>query len=127
MNPLRTAMSSLVSDAEPSISSQFRRIDIHHHYFPSDLKKEKSNAEVGWKTPPENLPWTPEISLRAMDTMRIDMAILSCPALSNGSVSEENRAMTRARNEYAASICQDYPDRFRFFATLPFLDDIEGK
>jgi len=103
------------------------RIDIHHHYFPSDLKKEQSNVNVGWKTPPENLPWSPKISLQAMDAMKIDFAILSFPAISSGCISEENRATARRRNEVAAGFCRDYPDRFSFFATLPFFEDVEGQ
>lgn len=103
-----------------------RCIDVHHHYFPPDLEKEKSNADVGWRTPAENLPWSPEISLRAMDAMGVDVAVLSFPAISKGSISPENRAIARRRNEFASKICQEYPNRFGFFATLPFLDDIEG-
>ena len=103
------------------------RIDVHHHYFPSDLKKEQANVDVGWKTPPENLPWCPKVSLQAMDAMKIDFAVLSYPAISSGCISEENRATARTRNELAASFCRDQPDRFGFFATLPFLDDVEGQ
>jgi len=103
-----------------------RCIDIHHHYFPPDLDKEKSNAEVGWVTPKENLPWSPDVSLRTMDAMKIDMAILSFPALSSGSVSEENRSAARKRNAFVADICSAHPDRFGFFATVPFLNDIGG-
>ncbi|KAF8913968.1 hypothetical protein CPB84DRAFT_1811427 [Gymnopilus junonius] len=119
-------MSSRIFVTDPIANNPFRRIDVHHHYFPSDLRKEKSNAEVGWKTPAENLPWSPEVSLRAMDAMNIDVAILSFPALSSGSISEENRSLTKARNEFASSICRSHPGRFGFFATLPYLDDIEG-
>ncbi|CAA7259833.1 unnamed protein product [Cyclocybe aegerita] len=114
--------SSRVALLNPNI----RHIDIHHHYFPPDLKKENANANIGWKTPPENLPWSPEISLRAMDAMKIDFAILSFPALSSGCISDENRLTARRRNEFAAKICGTHPHRFGFFATLPFLDDVEG-
>jgi predicted TIM-barrel fold metal-dependent hydrolase len=103
------------------------RIDVHHHYFPLDLKKEKTNVDVGWKTPPENLPWCPKISLKAMDAMKVDFAILSYPAISSGFISEGNRTTARRRNELAAGFCRDQPDRFGFFATLPFLDDVEGQ
>jgi predicted TIM-barrel fold metal-dependent hydrolase len=72
------------------------------------------------------MPWTPEKSLQAMDTMNIDFAILSLPAISSGSIDEENRSIARKRNEFVAGICSTYPDRFGFFATPPFLDDIEG-
>ncbi|KAJ7665544.1 hypothetical protein B0H17DRAFT_1336537 [Mycena rosella] len=103
-----------------------RRIDIHHHFFPAELNKAKSNERVGWYTPAENLPWTPEISLKFMDAACIDVAILSFPAIASGSVGQENRDQARHRNRAMADICRAHPRRFGFFATLPFLDDVEG-
>ena len=61
-----------------------------------------------------------------MDAMNIDFAILSLPAISVGSINEENRLTARKRNEFAAEVCSTYPNRFGFFATPPFLDDVEG-
>ncbi|KAJ7228588.1 hypothetical protein GGX14DRAFT_613713 [Mycena pura] len=101
-------------------------IDVHHHFFPSNLNKASSNEKVGWRTPEENLPWTPELSLRYMDASGIDIAILSFPAIASGSVGQENRDLARSRNRAMADLCRAHPHRFGFFATLPFLDDIEG-
>ena len=115
-----------LSPTQAILQPHIRTIDVHHHFFPMDLNKEKSNTHLGWKTPPENLPWTPEKSLQAMDAMNIDFAILSLPAISSGSISEENRLMARRRNEFASDICSTYPDRFGFFATPPVLDDVKG-
>ena len=103
------------------------RIDVHHHFFPVDLNKETSNQNMGWRTPAGTLPWSPEISLKAMDASGIDLALLSLPATFTGSVSQENRTTTRERNVHASRIVQAYPDRFGFFAGLPFLDDVEGQ
>jgi predicted TIM-barrel fold metal-dependent hydrolase len=61
-----------------------------------------------------------------MNAMNIDVAILSFPPISGGSTGGENRAITRKRNEFVAKVCAEYPDRFGFFATLPFLDDADG-
>ncbi|KAF9268048.1 amidohydrolase 2 [Marasmius fiardii PR-910] len=102
------------------------RVDIHHHFFPPSLDKASSGKNVGFRTPAENLPWDPEISIRSMDSSNIDVALLSFPAIASGSVGKENRRTTRDRNLYVSEICQRYPGRFGFFATLPFLDDIEG-
>ncbi|KAJ7180172.1 hypothetical protein C8R43DRAFT_391203 [Mycena crocata] len=107
-------------------ASQPRKIDIHHHFFPPTLNKAKSNSNVGFRTPAANLPWTHELSLRFMDASSIDVAILSFPAISSGFVGQENREQTRHRNCAMADICRAHPARFGFFATLPFLDDIEG-
>ena len=104
-----------------------RRIDLHHHFFPSSLDKLKKNAEMGWRTPVENLPWTPEISLKSMDAHQIDTAILSLPASSTGSIGLENRRSARQHNDYVSGVCKKYPNRFGFFASLPFLDDTEGE
>ncbi|KAG5650589.1 hypothetical protein H0H81_011728 [Sphagnurus paluster] len=101
-------------------------IDVHHHFFPVDLNKAKSNEEMGWKTPLGTTPWSPEVSLKAMDKSGTDIAILSVPALFMGSVSEDNRIITRERNLAMWTTVQAHPTRFRFFACLPFLDDIEG-
>jgi predicted TIM-barrel fold metal-dependent hydrolase len=120
-------MSKIPAVPNTRFAQSIPRIDVHHHYFPSDLKKEQSNVGVGWKTPPENLPWSPKISLQAMDAMKVDFAVLSFPAISSGCISEENRATARRRNKLAAGFCRDHPDRFSFFATLPFLEDIEGQ
>jgi len=104
------------------------RIDVHHHFFPPDLHdfKAQANQDLGWKTPPGHLKWSPELSLKAMDELGVSVSILSFPALSTGAVSEENRNAARSRNEFVHRVCKKYPDRFGFFASLPFLDDVEG-
>ncbi|KAF5344119.1 hypothetical protein D9758_008872 [Tetrapyrgos nigripes] len=102
------------------------RIDVHHHFFPALLEKAKLNETIGWRTPEENLPWTPEISIKSMDESNVDIAILSFPAISIGTVGEGNRTQVRKVNVMAADICNKYPTRFAFFASLPVLDDVEG-
>ncbi|KAJ3802832.1 hypothetical protein GGU11DRAFT_752622 [Lentinula aff. detonsa] len=104
------------------------RIDVHHHFFPAELAKAKliDFADIGFVSPKENLPWTPEVSLRFMDQTGIDTSILSFPALGSGSVSEENRGLARGRNMQMAKFRDDHPTRFGFFATMPFLQDVEG-
>ncbi|KAG6873774.1 hypothetical protein C0995_011593 [Termitomyces sp. Mi166 len=81
---------------------------------------------MGWKTPVGTLPWSPEVSIKAMDASGIDMAILSLPALSTGSICEENRNQARQRNTMMSSIVCAHSTRFAFFACIPFLDDVEG-
>jgi predicted TIM-barrel fold metal-dependent hydrolase len=103
-------------------------IDIHHHFFCPELNADKSSvsAKAGWQTPEENLPWTPELSIKAMDSTGVQAAILSFPAFPAGEISTQNRAAARRRNDYVSGVYQKYPDRFGFFATLPFLDDVQG-
>jgi predicted TIM-barrel fold metal-dependent hydrolase len=108
------------------LNPKVRRVDVHHHFFTPGLNKVEANSKLGWKTPEENLPWSPKVSLDAMDAMNIDVAILSFPPISSGSIGETNRALARKRNEYVANVCTENPDRFGFFATVPFLDDVNG-
>ena len=105
-----------------------RRVDIHHHIFPPWIDKATASADVGFRTPPENLPWTPDISLRAMDRLGIDLAALSYPAgMPGGPPGDANRSAARRYNEYAAQLCKAHPGRFAFFACTPNLFDVQGK
>lgn len=105
-----------------------KRIDVHHHIFPSTLPKSDINTRIGWKTPEGNLPWSPYVSLKAMDEMHISKAILSYPAgFPSGPPGPENRRTVRELNIMASKICEEHPDRFGFFACLPDLSDSEGE
>jgi len=101
-------------------------IDMHHHYFPDSLKKDRPNPNLNWKTPPENLPWTPEKSLQAMSDMGVDFTVLSFPAISDWKPTVHFRGLARSQNDWIASVCQTYPSKFGFFGVLPSLLDIEG-
>jgi len=101
-------------------------IDIHHHYFPNSLKKDRPNPALNWKTPPENLPWSSEKSLVAMNDMGIDFAVLSFPAISDWKPTLDFRGLARSQNDWIASICGTHPSKFGFFGVLPSLIDVEG-
>lgn len=81
---------------------------------------------IGYHFPEENIPWTPEVSLRAMDALNIDIAVLSVPTgVPFGPVGPENRRGARVLNEMLAKISKDYP-RLGWFAATPLLYDTEG-
>lgn len=61
-----------------------------------------------------------------MDALGIETAILSLPPNSTGIVSSQNRIVARAHNDFAALVCKEHNGRFRFFASLPFIDDTTG-
>ena len=62
-----------------------------------------------------------------MDAMGADIAFLSHPPIFSGPISEENRKMARELNQFIKNgACKQYPERFGFFATTPFLEDIQG-
>lgn len=109
------------------MSRKHRCIDVHHHIFPATLRKAAQSESVGFRTPPENLPWSPEVSLEAMDALGVDMAVLSLPAgVPSGPIGPANRAAARELNVTAARICQKYPGRFAFFACLPIPSDTDA-
>ena len=86
------------------------RIDVHHHYLPPF-------EEPRW-------PWSPEISLEAMDRNNVATAILSGitfpEPLNDGT--PRARDLARQANEFAASLTRDHPGRFGFFAAVPLAD-----
>lgn len=65
----------------PPAKACHQKIDVHHHIFAPFLmsSKLKHNDEVGWRTPPENLPWSSEKSIALMDHLGIGAAVLSYP------------------------------------------------
>jgi hypothetical protein len=104
-----------------------RKIDCHHHYFPPDLDKTASSAAAGFRTPPEHLPWTPQVSLAAMDALGIELAILSVPANYAAGPGPGLRASARTANEAMAAICAAHPARFAFWACLGDWRDVDGE
>jgi hypothetical protein len=68
-----------------SSADQPRRIDLHHHFFPSIPGVEPAKAantifeQTGWPMPESNYPWSPATSIAAMDRLGIEKAVLSLP------------------------------------------------
>jgi predicted TIM-barrel fold metal-dependent hydrolase len=107
------------------------RIDLHQHFFPAggfgaeDLRR--LEEETGWRFPPENFPWSPEKSLRFMDHLGIQTAILSLTGSPGGDgVGVANRQFARLLNATAHQAVIDHPGRFGFFANLPIPSDTEA-
>ena len=69
-------------------------------------------------------PWSPEISLEAMDRNNVATAIVSGVTfpepLNDGT--QAARDLARQANEFAASMAQNHPGRFGFFAAVPLAD-----
>ena len=100
------------------------RIDVHHHMYPPFYMKEMEQElrQQGW-TP---RPWTPQVSLEAMDRHSVATAIVSpVQRLVLDSMSDRSqraRSLARQSNEYGAQLGRDHPGRFGFFAALPLPD-----
>jgi len=109
---------------EDTHTDHVQRIDLHHHFFPpmSDADTAAASAAIagqsGWRIPQGNLPWSPEVSIAAMDRLGIDKAVLSSP-LGGAAADADNRRAIRLLNETAHAAVQKYPDRFAFFAAVP--------
>jgi hypothetical protein len=125
-SPVSTIPASALCHSPSLFALQIGRIDVHHHFFPATLNKKAASASVGFRTPESSLPWTPEVSIKCMNELNIQTAVLCLPLNSSGSVGTDNRAMMREHNLYAHQVCRDHPGRFEFFAGVGFLDDIKG-
>ena len=112
------------TDLDLTMSSQSDRIDVHHHFFPPSLSRVKAaqSQAVGFRTPPENLPWNADLSLRAMNSLGIQLAILSLPAGLAESFDEAKRM-----NAQMHEIGLQHQDRFAFWGCLGDWRDVEGK
>lgn len=103
-------------------------IDVHHHYYPPELKAAANAYGAKRGEAPLGGPiggWTPARTVEEMDKSGIKTAILSL-ASSRGvwfDLPPSGWApMARLCNEYAAKMMRDYPGRFGLFATLPMPD-----
>lgn len=99
------------------------RIDVHHHAFPPALRAAKAagSGALGWKMTAEGRHWSPEISLGAMQKLKIDKAILSLPP---GYPPDQKDV--RAANEELKGMRDRYPARFGFWAALGDLRNTKG-
>ena len=75
-------------------------------------------AALGYVLPTENLPWTPAVSLAAMDVLGVAFTLLSAP---------DAWPKAAAYNRRTADICKAHPGRFGFFACLPDLRKTDGE
>lgn len=105
------------------MASTAERIDIHHHFFPPSFSRVKAamSHTVGFRTPPENLPWSVDLSLRAMDGLGIQLAVLSLPA-----GVAENFDEAKAMNMLMHEIVIQHESRFAFWGCLGDWRDVEG-
>jgi predicted TIM-barrel fold metal-dependent hydrolase len=104
------------------------RIDVHHHIYPRNYMK--AAGELLRRTThalyPKLVAWTPQAAVESMDHDGIvrAMASISSPGVWFGDDAKAC-ALTRACNEYAATLATDHKGRFGSFAILP-LPDVDG-
>lgn len=96
-------------------------IDVHHHVVPPFYVEAMAEAGVR-KVATRAFPkWSPERSLRLMDSVGIERAILS---LSTPGVepARDSAGLARRCNDYLATLRELRPDRFGAFGVIPFVD-----
>jgi predicted TIM-barrel fold metal-dependent hydrolase len=106
-------------------ASPARRIDVHHHFFPPDLKRaaaQYGRADV-YGSSPGLAEWAPEKSLKMMESVGIRTALLSVstPGVSFGDTVAA-KTLARSCNEYGAQLRSQYPGRYGSFAVVPMPD-----
>ena len=96
------------------------RIDVHHHYYPPDLKDVLGGGPTR--------EWVPQSSLDEMDNNEISSVALSASSIPTSWWRNDDawlRRTVRRFNEYGAEMVKGSPDRFGLFAFLS-MRDVEG-
>jgi predicted TIM-barrel fold metal-dependent hydrolase len=98
------------------------RVDLHHHFYPPDLKEAWQKA--GIRNPPVVLQWTVEKTLDQMDKGGVATAMISLPTgiVLPNLTTEDRLSWTRRINDYAAKMRADHAGRFGIFGFLPMPD-----
>ncbi|KAE8383728.1 amidohydrolase-like protein [Aspergillus bertholletiae] len=101
------------------------KVDVHHHFVPDFYANViKSHGDPSGSHIPA---WDPAMTQTFMKDSSITTAILSITAPGVAILAGEGgRELARKANEYAASLRDNSPDRYGFFAALPTLLDVEG-
>ena len=110
-----------------------RTIDIHAHITPEGFVKAyqtgstwhgmSAGAVSNIRYNPRTT-WTPEERIADMNSLGVDVQILSTNAFFYNYDKDASvvTAMDRECNDYVAQLVKDYPDRFAGFANLPMQD-----
>jgi 6-methylsalicylate decarboxylase len=114
-------------DAPAGVSSNPRRIDVHHHMLPSEYVSLTRDRILEITTGDGTvLQWSPERAIEQMNQFGIATSILSLPVPGAWYAGKEtSRKLARISNEYGARLAADRPGKFGMFAALP-LPDVDG-
>jgi predicted TIM-barrel fold metal-dependent hydrolase len=103
------------------MSTNARRIDVHHHILPPRWLAEESARMAGRALDFNQVAqWTPSMSLDAMDRNGIATTVTSISTvIVRPDDPKRAHELARECNDYAARLKQDHPGRFGMFALLP--------
>ena len=110
-----------------------RTIDIHAHISPEGYIKAFRDGGTWHGMTPADAPnmlynprttWTPEERIADMNSLGVDVHVLSTNAsfYNYEKDAATTTAMARECNDYVSQLVKDHPDRFSGFATLPMQD-----
>jgi aminocarboxymuconate-semialdehyde decarboxylase len=110
-----------------------RTIDIHAHVTPEAYIAASRRGEAWHGIRPQSVSnmsynprtaWTPEERIADMNSLGVDVQVLSTNASFYNYDMDASVVATMARdcNDYVAQLTKDHPDRFSGFATLPMQD-----
>jgi 6-methylsalicylate decarboxylase len=102
-------------------------IDVHHHILPSDYLEALAGLGITKSIGVAFPAWSLRQDLELMDKLGVQIAIVSVstPAANVPGI-ENARSLARLCNDTIAQIVEAHPDRYRAFATVPPLYDVEG-
>ena len=119
------AAPALAQEAKPASP---RRIDVHHHCYPTKWMAAKRAQILGTSddAPGIKSGWSPERAIETMDKngVALGIACVSNPGVWFGD-RDEARGLQRDCNEYMATMRSDHPGRFGVFASLA-IPDVDG-
>ena len=110
-----------------------RTIDIHAHITPVGFVEANKKGDIWHGMPTDamsihrNNPktyWTPEERLADMNSLGVDVQVLSTNAYFYNYEGDSKvvTAMAQECNDYVSELIKDHPDRFSGFSTLPMQD-----
>ena len=110
-----------------------RSIDIHAHITPEGFLRAAENGEDWYGTMADaggmynynpKTAWSPEQRLADMDSLGVDVHVLSTNAYfyNYDKDAEAITNMSREANDYVSQLTKDHPTRFSGLANLPMQD-----
>jgi predicted TIM-barrel fold metal-dependent hydrolase len=96
------------------------RIDVHHHFLPSEFLADLKRRGVHWTGGSPPVPgWTPAVGREMMERNGIGVAVASVVPQVDWGDAAAAAANARMANEYGARVVQDDLQHWGYFATLP--------
>jgi len=105
------------------MTTNTRRIDVHHHVLPPHFSSALDSLGVDWTGGPEKPQWSHSMAREMMDSEGISAAVASVsPGVYWGGPTDFAVKLARTSNDFLAELVRDDPEHFGGFATMPLPD-----